>query len=98
MFNERIINGLLTARKGKKRPLFQLGHNRMDEKMKEHLGRCRQKILMAMPCLFFLYFRLFFTFGGKQMFNKTFADDWIRTADLCCRKQQLYQMRHNSCP
>ena len=27
-----------------------------------------------------------------------FADDWIRTADLWCRKPPLYQLRHNHCP
>ena len=32
------------------------------------------------------------------MFNKNFADDWIRTADLWCRKRPLYQLSHNHCP
>ena len=31
------------------------------------------------------------------MFNINFADDWIRTADLWCRKQLLYQLSHNHC-
>ena len=31
------------------------------------------------------------------MFNKNFADDWIRTADLWCWKQLLYQLSHNHC-
>ena len=30
----------------------------------------------------FLYFRLSNSVDRKQMFNKNFADDWIRTADL----------------
>ena len=32
------------------------------------------------------------------MVNKIFADDWIRTAHLWCRKQPLYQLSHNHCP
>ena len=33
------------------------------------------------------------------MFNVKFAgDDWIRTMDLWCLKQQLYQLSHNHCP
>ena len=41
----------------------------------------------------FLYFRLFNTV------NRTyFAHDWIRTADLWCGKQPLYQLRHNHFP
>ena len=32
------------------------------------------------------------------MFIINFADDWIRTADLWCRKQPLYQLSHNHCP
>ena len=27
-----------------------------------------------------------------------FADDWIRTADLWCRRRPLYQLSHNHCP
>ena len=26
----------------------------------------------------------------------TFADDWIRTTDLWCRKQPLYQLSHTT--
>ena len=26
------------------------------------------------------------------------ADDWIRTADLWCQEQRLYQLRHSRCP
>ena len=36
----------------------------------------------TIPGPFFLYFRLFSTVDSKQMFNKNFADGWIRTADL----------------
>ena len=32
------------------------------------------------------------------MFNKNFADDWIRTADLWCRKRPLFQLSHKHCP
>ena len=32
------------------------------------------------------------------MFNINFANDWIRTADLWCRKRPLYQLSHNHCP
>ena len=32
------------------------------------------------------------------MFNINFADDWIRTVDLWCRKRPLYQLSHNHCP
>ena len=47
----------------------------------------------------FLYFRLFNTVGdSKKMFNVNFAEVWIRTADLWCRKLPLYQLRHNHCP
>ena len=27
--------------------------------------------------------------------HTNFADDWIRTADLWCRKQPMYQLHHN---
>ena len=27
-----------------------------------------------------------------------FANDWMRTADLLCRKRTPYQLRHNHCP
>ena len=32
------------------------------------------------------------------MFSKNFADDWIRTADLWCRKQPICQLSHNNYP
>ena len=32
------------------------------------------------------------------MFNKNFANDWIRTADLWCRKRPLYHLSHNHFP
>lgn len=32
------------------------------------------------------------------MFCIIFADKWIRTADLCCRKQPLCQLSQNHCP
>ena len=32
------------------------------------------------------------------MINKNFANDWIQSADLWCRKQPLYQLSHNYCP
>ena len=47
---------------------------------------------------FFLYFCLFNTVDCKQMFNINFEDDWIRTTDLWCRKQPLYQLSHNHYP
>ena len=51
----------------------------------------------AIPGLFFLYFRLFNTVDSKQMFDKSFANDWIRTADLWCRRRPLYQLSNNQC-
>ena len=45
--------------------------------------------------LTFCFFRLFNTVHGKQMFNINFADDWIRTTDLWCQKQPLYQLNHS---
>ena len=39
----------------------------------------------------FCNFRLYNPVFGKQMFNIDFANDQIRTADLCCRKQLLCQ-------
>ena len=32
------------------------------------------------------------------MFNINFANDWIRSMDLWCRKWPLYQLSHNHCP
>ena len=43
----------------------------------------------------FLYFRLFNTVENKQMFNISFVNDWIRTADLWFWKQPLYQLSHH---
>ena len=48
----------------------------------------------------FLYFRLFNTVYSEK--NKCplqkVADEWIRTADIWCRKWPLYQLSHNHCP
>ena len=46
------------------------------------------------PGLFFLIF-VFSILLIVNIFNKIFADDWIRTADLCSCKQILYQLSHN---
>ena len=46
----------------------------------------------------FLFFRLFKTIDSKQMFNKSFANDCIQTADLRCCRRPLYQLRPNHCP
>ena len=32
------------------------------------------------------------------MFNKIFADDWIRTTNVWYQKRQLFQLSHNHCP
>ena len=32
------------------------------------------------------------------MFDKSSANDWIRTADLWCRRRLFYQLSHNHCP
>ena len=32
------------------------------------------------------------------MFNIKFSNDSIRTADLWCQKQPVYQLSHNYCP
>ena len=46
----------------------------------------------------FLCFRLFNSVNIKQLFNKSFANDWIRTTDLWCWRRLLYQLSHNHCP
>ena len=51
----------------------------------------------AIPGLIFLYFRLFNTVDSNKC-SINFADDWIRTADLCFQKLPLYQLSHNHCP
>ena len=63
-------------------------------------GRSKVQLFFkwTIPGHYFLYFRLFNTVDSKQMFNKKFAEDQIRTADLWCRKQPLYQPIHNHCP
>ena len=43
----------------------------------------------------YLYFCLFNTFGSKQMFNVNFADGWIQTEYIWCRRQPLGQLTHN---
>ena len=45
----------------------------------------------------FLYFRLFNPVDSDLM-SQIFANDWIRTADLCCKNQPLNQLSHNHCP
>ena len=35
---------------------------------------------------------------SRQNVHIKIADDWIRTADLWCRKRPLYQLSHNYCP
>ena len=34
------------------------------------------------------------TVDSKQMFNIKFADDWIRTSDLCYQKRPLRQLNY----
>ena len=46
----------------------------------------------------FRYFRIFDSVDSKQMFNIKFARELIRTVDLWCQKQPLYQLGHNHCP
>ena len=36
--------------------------------------------------------------NNKYVRYKSFANDWIWTADLWCRKRLLYQLSHNNCP
>ena len=52
------------------------------------------------PYTFYTYFRLFNTvdqkYSSSPVTMKKFAHDMIRTADLWCRKQPLYQLSHNS--
>ena len=45
----------------------------------------------AIPGLFLIHFRLFNTIYYIQLIENKIADDWIRTADLWCRKRPLYQ-------
>ena len=47
--------------------------------------------------LFFFIFVFLIQLLQQLRVNK-FANDWIRTADLLCRKRPLYQLRHNHCP
>ena len=42
-------------------------------------------------------FHLLLSFQYSQQ-NLIFTYDWIRTANLWCRKQLLYQLNHNHCP
>ena len=51
----------------------------------------------ATPSLFF-YIHLFKTVDSQKNVLRNFANDWIRTADLLCRKQPLYQLHYNPCP
>ena len=45
-------------------------------------------------CLFFIYF-----VSSIWLLNAScYANDWIWTADLCQRKQPLYQLCYNHCP
>ena len=39
-----------------------------------------------------------FQYTRQLTFNINFDNGWIRTADLWCWKQQLYQLSHNHCP
>ena len=48
----------------------------------------------AIPGLFFFIF----VFSIQLIVHIYFADDWIRTADLWCQKQPLYQLRLNHFP
>ena len=52
----------------------------------------------AIRGLFLSLFWFFLYSWEEQMLNVNSANDWIRTEDLCCRKQRLYQLSHNHCP
>ena len=41
---------------------------------------------------------LFFGFSILLILHTNFADDWIWTADLWCRRQPLYQLCHTTAP
>ena len=41
---------------------------------------------------------LFSLFSIQLIVHIHFADDWIRKADIWCRKRPLYQLRHNHFP
>ena len=41
---------------------------------------------------------LIFVFSIQLIVDLKFAIDWIRTMDLWCRKQLVYQLSHNLCP
>ena len=43
-------------------------------------------------------FSFIFVFSIQYKSTYKFCDDWIRTADLWCQKQPLYQLRHNHFP
>ena len=46
----------------------------------------------------FFFISLFSTQFLAQLIVNKIADDWIRTADLWCRKRSRYQLNHNQCP
>ena len=51
-------------------------------------------LIFAIPCIFFLYLRLFNSLN-RIIGKLKIADDWIQTVDLWCRKQPLYQLYQN---
>ena len=52
---------------------------------------------MGHPRPHFLYFRLFYKKLTGNFDSINVVDDWIWTADLCCRKRPLCQLSHNHC-
>ena len=43
-------------------------------------------------------FSFIFVISIQLIVHINFSDDWIRTADLWCQKQPLYQLGHNHFP
>ena len=51
----------------------------------------------AIPGIFFFIFVFLLQFTVYKYSIWKFADGWIRTTDLWCRKQPLFQLNHNHC-
>ena len=60
--------------------------------------RLLNPLKMAIPCLFFFIFVFSIQLTVSKCSIQKFTDDWIQTAAVWCRKQQLYQLSHNHCP
>ena len=81
-----------------KRPSFSTIRISKGEELKGYSWYSFLSIVKNGPFPAFFYFCLFNTVDSKYMFNGNISDQWIRTADLWCWKQPLYQQSKNHCP